>query len=258
MVVSLNLLGLTLYFLINLPSRVIELPLWQETIQFEVSGQFGLAILLSALTLAGAGAVIRRHPDQKIPYTVPFWVNPTGLIFLAALTLNSLGTVPNWILGLSGTGILLWITILAEYHALRQTRDHRQQWGRQWSQTMSYALLGAFALLIARSSLHPALGIGGLGITSWLLAQSILKFESGPDRPSLHFGLIIGLGLAQTSWLLQFLPLNSLGQALLSLWVFYLLCTSILTYFRQTLSRRLFVEYGGLSLLVLGIILWLL
>jgi hypothetical protein len=116
-VVSLTLLGLIAYFLIELPSRVIELVVWGSPLTLVVSQWWLLALLLGGLAATGARAVVYAHPGlpRHVPgYAPAFWMLPGLLVILATLWLTLLASALDWWLaGIAIIGLLLWFVVLA-------------------------------------------------------------------------------------------------------------------------------------------------
>jgi hypothetical protein len=148
MVVSVTMIGLALYFVIDLPTRLYPVDWLGQTFTVTASSRLVMVLLLGGLAFTGAGAVMRSHPDLSLPYTVPFWVNATFTVTLAALTLSRLGSPLNWAIGLFITGTLLWFTLLAEYYALNPQPSLLRRLSKLWSQWVSYALLLAYTTLL--------------------------------------------------------------------------------------------------------------
>ena len=256
MVVSLTLIGLALYFVIDLPTHTLTVPLPGAAVTVAASTRLLMGMLLGGLAFSGAGAVLHADAHRRIRYTVPFWANATLLVILAMMTLGRLGSVGSWALGLLATGGLLWFTLLAEYRALH-TPPPGAATARLWSQGMSYALLLAYALLLYQTPTAEWvrwLGIGGLG---WLLAASIFKLYPASEGGSRSGGWVVGLALAQLSWVLSYWPLGATGTALLIMLAFYALCGATVAGRRGRLSGRTLAEYGAVAALGIGIALWM-
>ena len=252
MVVSLTLIGLALYFVIDLPTHTLSIPLWGREVTAPASTRLLMGVLLGGLAFSGAGAVLHADAHRRIRYTVPFWVNATLLVLLAMMTLGRLGSVGSWALGLLATGVLLWLTLLAEYRALH-TPPPGAPAARLWSQGMSYALLLAYTLLLYQTPVAVWVrwpGVGGLG---GLLAASIFKLYPAPEGGSGLAGWGVGVALAQLSWVLGYWPLGATGTALLVMLAFYALCGATVAGRQGRLSGRTLAEYGAVA--ALGVVI---
>jgi len=255
MVVSLALIGLALYFVIELPPQTTTITLFGLSIALTASTRLLMAILLSGLTFTGAGAVMRAHPGKRISYAIPFWVNAVLIVVLAALTLARLGGALTWALGLLVTGALLWFSILAEYRVIPPGRSSNR-WARLWSQGMSYALMLAYAVLIYQSQMGIVLRLASIFAVAGLLASSLFKLHAIETRYVGLFSFLTAIALSQFAWVLTFWPINAAEAALLTFLVFYILSGLIGAHFKNRLSRQTIIEYAAVTLVGLALIVW--
>jgi len=252
LVISFTLIGLALYFIIDLPPQVIDFTLLGRPVAIAASQRLLMVVLLGGLAFTGAGAVVRSHPDQHTSYTVPFWVNAMLIVILATLTLAQLGSPLTWGIGLFVTGALLWFTILAEYYAIDAPPRYLKL-ARLWSEWISYALMLAYAIFMAQARIAPLLIIGTLSLLASLLSGSIFKLHAPAGQKTRIFALAVGLGLGQITWVLQLWSLSEIGAGLLTTLLFYTLCGLVTNHLQHKLSKLVLIEYG----LVLAIGLWI-
>jgi hypothetical protein len=256
MVVSLTLIGLALYFVIDFPTQILDPTLFGASVEIVASTRLLMVVLLGALAFTGAGAVVHSHPLKRMGYTIPFWVNPMLIVVLSTLTLAQLGGATNWAIGLLVTGTALWFTILAEYEAIEPAKGFH--WAVLWSEGMSFALMLIYAVLIHQSDLSilsKMITIAGLG---WLLSASIFKLTLTPHKSSHPFSFLIALALGQITWVLSYYPLGPVQIGLIILMVFYVLSGLVNTYLSTSaLSKRVAVEYTLVAALGLVLIKWL-
>ena len=243
MVVSLNLIGLALYFIIDLPSQVYTFDLLNSSVTLTASQRLLMVVLLGGLAFTGAGAVIRSHPETEVRYTVPFWVNPMLLVILATFTLAQLGSAQRWAIGLAVTGLLLWFSMLAEYYVIEQNAAHLRM-SQLWSQWVSYTLMLAFGVLLYQSRLSMLMNLASILAISWLLARSILKLYAPQNASQGLFAFLIAFSLSQIAWVLEYWQLQPAEAGLLLLLIFYGLTGVVISYFRERLERRVILEYG--------------
>lgn len=257
MVVSLTLIGLALYFVIEFPTRLVELTIFGSPVEIVASTRALMVVLLGGLAFTGAGAVVHAHPRQRTGYIVPFWVNAMLLVILATLLLAQLGGALAWAIGLGGTGVLLWFTILAEYRAIDPI-SHRLNWATLWSQGMSYALMLIFSILIFQANMATPLKVLGLATLSGFQAASIFKLYAA-GKPYRLFGLLVALSLGQLAWVWNYFPVSPIQVGLLMLLVFYVLCGLIITHLNNALalSKRVVIEYATVVVVGLILIRWL-
>ncbi len=252
MVVSFTLIGLALYFVIDLPSQLFKLELFGMPITIVASQRLLMVVLLGGLAFTGAGAVIRSHPHQRTSYIVPFWVNATLIVILATLTLARLGSPLAWAMGLLATGALLWCTILAEYYLI-ETHGTFFSFGQLWSQWVSYALLLAYTILIYEAQLALIFNVLSIFSLTWLLGSSIFKLYPPANTYMGRFSFLVALGVGQITWVLHYWRLSAMGVGLAIFLIFYTLCGVVISYWQDRLSSRVVAEYG----LVAAIGLWI-
>jgi len=256
MVVSLTLIGLALFFIIDLPPRALAISWGSLSFTLTASSRALMAILVGGLTFSGTGAVLHAHPHRRMGYTVPFWVNATLLAIFATLVLGRLGSPQAWAIGLLVTGGLLWVTILSEYQLVDATESRAATLAAWWSQAMSYVLLLGFALFISLSPMNVTVKIILFTLIAGLCAASILRVNAPTGAKYSHFTWVVMLAIAQLSALLMFLPLPPTRQALLILVAFYVFTGVAISRLQQRISRRTLLEYGALAGIGLAIIGW--
>lgn len=253
LVVSFTLTALTLYLVIDFPSQEFTFEFLGQSIHLLVSSRLLMVILMGGLTLSGAGAVIRSHPTKYIPYSVPFWANATLMIMLAVLILAQLGSPINWAIGLGITGVLLWLTIFAEYCVI--DNDTPLIWlARLWSLWVSYGLMVGVVFTLYELQQNQWLILGSIFLMTWLLTLSIIKLYASAETNLIAYGFILALGVTQIVWALSYWPINQLSLSLMTLLIFYDLCGLVIAQLQARLSLHLCLEYTlvtgiGLSLI---------
>ncbi len=253
MVVSFTLIGLALYFIIDLPTRHFTFEVFGPPVTITASVRLLMATLLGGLAFTGSGAVVRAHSNRRPPYTVPFWVNATLIVILATLTLARLGSPLAWAIGLLVTGILLWFTILAEYYVL-EGEEKTLGLARLWSQWVSYALMLAHTILIYEAQMAPVFNVASMFLLAGLLGVSIFKLYAPAGNRIGLFGFLMALGMGEIAWAFNYWRLNATGLGLLTLLIFYLLSGIVISYLQNKLSRRVLAEYAAVMLVGLWII----
>ena len=208
-----------------------------------------MGMLVGGLAFSGAGAVLHGHPQHRVGYTVPFWVNATLLAIFATLVLGRLGSPQAWAIGLVVTGVLLWVTILSEYHLVMQTDSRKAILSGWWSQAMSYVLLLGFALLIFLSPLQIGWRIVLLTLISAACSASILRNHTSTRQKYRAIGGVTVLITAQFSGLIAVLPLQPVQQALVIFLAFYVLVGMAGAGLTRGFSRRIAVEYAVIILI---------
>ncbi|MEM7032848.1 MAG: hypothetical protein AAF629_25085 [Chloroflexota bacterium] len=268
-VVSLNLIGLVLYLIIDLPVQKLNVTILDSSVIVAVSLQFLVVFVLGGLAFVGVGVVLDTPSGQWLRDIHPFWINPTLLVILAALTLVYFGSVFYWVSGLFIAGVLLWLSLWAAYHqaAVLQRLRYRSQQDMdpktvdrlhragRWSEWLGYALFLGYSLLIFQSDFSVLIRLISLAFLAFFFAQTIFHTPDGIPRRILVYATTVGWIVAQLVLIFSLLHLGSLAQGLLTGLSFYLSCGLPLTYLRGTLSRAVVIEYSVIgfagSLLIL-------
>jgi hypothetical protein len=255
--VSLTLLGLAAYFLIQLPSRAIELTPFGSPLTLVVSQRWLMALLLGGLAATGTNAVVRAHPSlprRVSGYALTFCVLPGTLIILATLWLPLLApTLSSWAVGMGTTGVLLWFVVLAEYHTI-DPRDPRYELARLWLNLVSYGVAFGFFVIIYQTRARSLLSATEVLLVSGLLAASLLR--AGPAQVG-HTWLFAGIGalvLSQSTWALNFWRISPLTAGLWLLLIFYLFTGLAQQQLLGRLTRRALIEFAAIAAIGLFII----
>lgn len=256
MVVSLTLIGLALYFVVDFPTQTFDPTLFGTSVEIVASTRLLMVALLGALAFTGAGAVVHSHPLKRMGYTIPFWVNPMLIVVLATLTLAQLGDAGDWAIGLIATGVALWFTILAEYKTVAPVKGFH--WAVLWSEGVSFALLLIYGILIHQSGLTVIQRTVSVAVLGWLLSASIFKFTLTRYQSFHPFSFLVALALGQITWVLSYYPLGPVQIGLIILVVFYVLSGLISTYLSAgSLTRRVAAEYSAVVVLGFVLVKWL-
>ncbi len=253
-VVSLTLIGLALYFVLAFSAQATAFTLFGTPLTINSSQQWLMALLLSVLAMAGTDAVMRLHPalpSRHPAYMATFWTLPGLLVILATQTL---GLAPNpviWAVSLVGLGLLLWLTILAEFDQIgpTQTRIH---WSYLWQQFIGFGVALLFFIIIYRTRSRSALSATGIMLMSGMVALALLRYRRESLGKTWLFALVVGLSLGQITWALNYWRTNALTVGLLLLLIFYVLIGLAQQQLRRQLSRRALWEFGAVALVTLA------
>jgi len=257
-VVSLTLLGLVAYFLIELPSRAIELMVWGSPLTLVVSQWWLLALLLGGLAATGARSVVHTHPDlprRASAYAVAFWILPGLLAILATLWLSLLvSSLEWWLAGIAITGVLLWFVILAEYHTI-DPRDPQYELGRIWLNLVTYSVAFGFFVVIYQTRARSILSATEILVVSGLLAGSLLRAGPAQTGRTWLFAGIVALVMGQCTWALNLWRVPPLTAGLWLLLIFYLFTGLSQQQLLGRLTRRALIEFVIIAAIGLFVIL---
>jgi len=257
--VSLTLLGLAAYFLIELPSRAIELTLFGSPLTLLVSQRWLMALLLGGLAATGTSAIVHAHP--ALPgrasgyYALTFWVLPGLLVILATLWLPWLASDPVWWAGgLVITGLLLWFVVLGEYHTI-DPRDPHYELAHLWLNLVAYGVAFGFFVVIYQTRDRSAISATEVLLVSGLLAASLLRAGPAQAGRTWLFAGMVALALSQSTWALNFWRVLPPTAGLWLLLVFYLFTGLAQQQLLGRLTRRALAEFAAIAAVGLFVIL---
>lgn len=260
--VGVILMGIILLLVLEIPSRAFEFEPLGTPLTFYVTDTWLVSTLLLGLACAGTEAIMRTHPLVRrriVRYTFPYWILP-GLTVLALIRfLPQSSSLLHWLLGLVvGGGMLAWL-ILANYHTIdAAAKDADQQTvriARGSLELATYFLALVFFTVIYRTRLRSLVTATQVTVIASLLSLSILGNEKRSlSWLSLYSGLI-GLILGETIWALNYWRANALTVGVLLMLLFYVFVGLVRQNMRHKLSRRLVIEFLGVAILGIGIVM---
>ncbi len=256
-VVSVILLCLALSLVIVLPTEVLSLVVRGLSLTIRFSQDWLAAALLAIMACAGTASIMRLHPMYKkvaLPHAFVFWIIPGLATLLAALLLPGAPGQVYTLSGLAMMGMLLLLTIAAEYHAVDPSSPGHKA-VRLGLNFIAYSLaLVLFALIHEGQALGLFMAAAMLGGSS-LLALDLLHGPHQDLRQTGLYAVIVGLVMAETVWVLSYLKLNSLTGGIFLLLVFYLLTGLARQGLLKLLNRRILVEFAAVALIGLALLL---
>lgn len=252
LVVSLTLIGLALYFVVDLPTRSLTLQLFGTPLTFVLSQRWLMAALLGALASSGADAVVRAHPANQAQgqgRDFSFWVLPGATVILATFILALAPSPLYWAIGLGSGGLVLWLTIFAEYHTVDPDAPRAgYRLARLWLDFVAYGLALAFFLLIYQSRTRSALSATGTLFVSGALTLALLRTTPARLKQTWFWAGLIGLGIGQLTWALNYWRMRATGGGLVLLLAFYVVTGLARQELSGSLNRRAVIEFLGLGL----------
>lgn len=255
-VVSLTLIGLTLYFVLAFPAETAAFTILGSPLTLDSPRQWLVALLLGGLAMAGADAVMRIHPAlsiRRLSYLATFWMLPGLLVFLATQTLGLAPNPVTWAVGLMVTGLLLWLTIIAEFGQIRTNPSQRYRWAYVWQQFIGYTMALLFFIIIYRTRSRSAISATGIMLVSGMIALALLRQRQAIAKTWLFAG-IIGLSLGQITWALNYWRIGALTAGLLLLLIFYVLVGLAQQQLVGKLSPRALWEFGSIAVVAVLVI----
>jgi hypothetical protein len=255
--VSLSLVGLALYFVLDFPAEQISFTLFNSPVGFTSLWRWLMTLLLAGLVMAGTDAVLTLKPvlaSRRLSYRATFWALPGLLIIFAAQTLGLAPGAIAWAIALIIIGGLLWLTLLAQY---QQSTPNPAAWSEWWQQIIGYGLVLGLFILIYYARNRSILSASAVLLVSMMIALPLLRLKSVDSLSQIWLlATVIGAGMAQITWVLNYWRITSIQAGLLLLLIFYTLVGLTQQYLLTTLNRRAIWEFGIVAVVVIGLIFY--
>ncbi len=256
--VSITLIGLALYFVLDFPAKINEYILFGSPLLVKTPYQWLMMILLGAMAMAGTDTVIRVHPhllSKQLNYLSTFWMLPGLLVILATQTLGLAPSVMVWAVGVGVVGVLLWLTIYTEYRqVLWQSEPDLALWPRLWRYVVGYTIALVFFIVIYQTRSRSIISATAILLISSMVALGLLRQTPENVWKTWLFASIIGLSLGQTTWALNYWHTGALNAGLLLFLFFYLFVGLAQQQIMGTLARKTVWEFGAIASVGLVII----
>jgi hypothetical protein len=257
-VVSCTLLGLVIYFIIELPTRTIELVFLGTPLTLIVSQRWLMALLVGGLAATGSAMVASMHPlmaRHRSGYLQTFMILPALLVILIILVLPMLVTnILWWVVGIWFSGCLLWFTILAEYHTI-DPRDRWYELSHFWLNLVGFGIAFGFFVLIYQTRMRGIVTGTAMALVGGLLAAALLR--AGPEqtgRTWLYAG-INALIMAQAIWAFNYWRIPPLTAGFWLLLIFYLFVGLAQQQILGRLTRQALIEFASIAAIGLIVII---
>ena len=256
-VVSLTLLGLVAYFLIELPNRTLEMTFMGTPLVLAGYQRWLMALLLGGLAGTGASSTMRAHPlGTRWPsgYLLVFMLLPVLLVILSILLLPLLtANLIWWILGIAASGLLLWLTLLAEYHTV-DPRDGWYELSHFWLNLVGFAVAFGFFVIIYQARARSILSATAMSLVGGSVAASLLRAGPAQIGRTWLFAAIGALVMGQSTWALNYWRIPPLTAGVWLLLIFYLFVGLAQQRMLGRLTRRALIEFAGVALIGLVVI----
>ena len=268
-VVSVILLCLALSLMVVLPTETLSFVVLGSPLTIRFSQNWLAAALLASMACVGAASIMRLHPlsqEGKLPHAFVFSILPGLATFLATILLPR---APDRIYALGGLavmGILLLLTITAEYRTVDPSAPGYRA-ARLGLNFIAYLLaLILFALIHESKAPGLLMAAAALGGSSLLTLDLLCGVQQDLRRTGLH-ALIVGLVMGEIVWALSYSKMNSpsinSGHRLtargalpiLLLLIFYLISGLARQGLLKLLNRRILIEFAVVALIGLALLL---
>lgn len=256
--VSLILFGLVVSQVIELPTRTVSFVALGVPTTIYLSGRWFVGALLTILAGTGMDSIVRSHPTARNAvweYSLSFWGVPCTFTLLSLFLLPVSPDKYFWLGGLTLTGIVLALLIIAQYRTIDQ-RDRYYGMARWGLNLAVYVTIIVSCALIYGAHARSLLSATAISVLAAALAAELLRFEASTQamRRTWLYSLIVGAVMGEVAWALNHLSLADAAAGILFLLIFYVVSGLAQQHLRDRLVRRVMVEFIVVSLLGLGLL----
>jgi hypothetical protein len=242
---------------LNLPPRLVSAPFFGSDVSVELSGPGLMLLLVAALISTGSDTLIRSHPyfkEYPTKRSVPHWILPGATALVLGSALNHAPSGPGWWLGLGLSALALLAVLVAEYIVV-DPEDIAWDAAALVLSALAYVLaLILFALLRELNAPATISAMVG-GLLAAGVAWRLFALKGAPlGRAALYAGLV-GLISAEVIGIINYWRIMSIGAALMSIIAFYFSLGIAQQHLTGRLTRRVWIEYGAVSIIGLVIAL---
>lgn len=242
--------GFTLCRVIQLPVRQVELMVLGSPLGVTLSTTWWMTLFVVGLVVAGVQAIYAGHPTTggRLGRSVVYWILPALTALAIAVLLDRVEFIAWWLLLMAAGVLLLGVVITNEYASLDRGQ-HQRPAVPLISTSVAYGLVFCLLTLVYLSRQRALLALPSTWILGTLLALRLFWFTGeSPGRILLYAG-VVGLGLSQAIWALNYWGLEWLRSGLARLLVFYLLAGIGQQALQNRIDRRVLLEYGAITLI---------
>ena len=219
------------------------------------------AVLLVGVTVLFVGAgtlfLVGSHAssDSHLPRRAPIahTIVPATVALGGALFTLQLLSGFHRPLGMALTSVGVALAVYCQY-VLASPLARKPAYARLITDLSVY--LAAFLLFVVLLNINsgPLLSALGLGIVSGLLCLELFQGTGENPRRAALYASVIGVLMAQVSWVLHYESFDHVVTGLLLLLGFYLLSGLVHNHLLNRLSRGVALEFIGVTVLGLGLL----
>jgi len=258
LIVSFVLVGLTLSFILDLPSQRFDFSFLGSEANITISGVWVIAFLLAALTAAGVDTIARTHPRVHLAdrrYLFILWITPALGVIAAAIILAGTADRVYGFIGVVVAGAYLVAVILGEYFTI-DLSDRRYNAARLSVNLGVYLLALILFATIYSWKVRSLLSAPAIGLAAGFLALELFRGAESDLRRTWLYATAVGISMGEILWAFNYWNLSSLfGGALLL--VFFYAFTGLLQQFlwgrltKLVWFEFLFIIFGAITILYL-------
>lgn len=239
---------------VELPGQTLEIQLLGVYIPLQVNARTIVSFIVAGLTAAGAHWLMSDHPHIKNKNSIEHWILPALTAWVIGLPLYQLPLGIVWWGGFVLGGILLSLTLFAEYIAI-DPDDVRHPIAAAGLTALSFSLFLMLAIALRYSGARLILILPVITLFSWMVSLRTLHLRLG-GRWAIIQSALIGLICAQITAALHYLPLSPISFGLVLLAPTYALTSLIANLAEDKPLRRAIGEPVLVFTLILIAALW--
>jgi hypothetical protein len=248
-------LGFTLSKVVQLPTQQFGLQVLGSPLGVRLSTSWLMTLFVVGLVVAGVQSLLGVHPlaAGRGPMVI-HWILPAVASLMAGALLAQIEQLLVWVPVMVTAVILLGLVTVNEYGSIDPAVA-----GRTGSQILvaafAYSLALAFLTVLCGARLRTLIAAPVVLLVSGLLAARLLwDANRRPGQIALYAGLV-GLVIAQCTWVLGYWPLPALSGGTILLLVFYVLTGLAQGVWQVRLGRRALVEYSLTAIFAVIVVL---
>lgn len=251
------LLGSVLFRFIELPEQTWRLWPLGSPLEIHITGTWLLIVLMVGLVCTGTNLILHGHSHLEVHSGRPVyisWILPGLAAGLSAYLLARPAPWPVWLGELALAGIVVSLTISAEYVAISPDAPGYST-ARLLLNMLAYLFAFIFFAIIyhtrARSLVSATLTL----LTAMLLALDLLSVAEVPLGCMFPFAAVVGLIVGESTWAINYWQISAWAGGLFLLLIFYIAVNVAHQYLLGRLKLSVLIEFVVVAVLVLLIIL---
>lgn len=253
------LLALALSRFLQMPARPLNLARLGMDATLPVSSGLLIGCIIVGMAVSGVMSLVYSHPrarQEPIDASYMYTIVPALWSLALALALPQVENPVLWGIALLGGGLVFALLLFLEYGAVARSQTRSFAW--QWTFMVCVHLTAVTILVVVHAQHLGGLATGLLaGLTMFLLATRYFWSNAGNPADALIYGSMTAILMGQMAWALNAWPLSSLRAGLLLFVLFYVLVGLIQQQRLRQFSARIGLEYGGVALVAVLLILLL-
>jgi hypothetical protein len=257
------LLAMALARFLEIPARpLLKATVLGSPLGFSLSATTLVYVIIFGLTITAIASILTSHPiaqQQEISHGYMYWVAPALLNVGLATWLNRIHDQRAWSAVLLICALLVPFALIVEYRSV--DRKHLRSASLRRSQVALIHLAAGILFTLNYDARTRSLLSGTtIVLVAGLLSARLLWTYTDNLAPALLYGAIVGVIMGQVTWGLNYWRLSGVQGGVALLLLFYVLVgvvqSAVQGHFKDRAnSRRILLEYAGVSIVTLVLIL---